>query len=46
MTMTEAAAAQARHTRGIVLLMVVVLALVMVWPQIALWLPGTMLDRR
>jgi C4-dicarboxylate transporter DctM subunit len=25
-----------------VLLMIVVMALVMVWPQIALWLPGTM----
>jgi C4-dicarboxylate transporter DctM subunit len=29
-----------------VLLMVAVMALVMVWPQIALWLPGTMIDRR
>jgi C4-dicarboxylate transporter DctM subunit len=35
-----------RGSAPYVLLMVVVLALVMVWPQIALWLPGTMLDRR
>jgi C4-dicarboxylate transporter, DctM subunit len=27
-----------------VLLLILGLALVMVWPQIALWLPGTMLD--
>jgi C4-dicarboxylate transporter DctM subunit len=35
-----------RGSAPYVLLMIVVLALVMVWPQIALWLPGTMLDRR
>jgi C4-dicarboxylate transporter DctM subunit len=29
-----------------VLLMILAMALVMVWPQIALWLPGTMIDRR
>lgn len=29
-----------------VALMVVALALVMIFPQIALWLPGTMMDRR
>jgi C4-dicarboxylate transporter DctM subunit len=29
-----------------VLLMILAIALVMVWPQIALWLPGTMIDRR
>jgi C4-dicarboxylate transporter DctM subunit len=28
-----------------VLLMLAVMALVMVWPQIALWLPGTMRGR-
>jgi C4-dicarboxylate transporter, DctM subunit len=35
-----------RGSAPYVLLMLLVLALVMVWPQIALWLPGTMLDRR
>jgi C4-dicarboxylate transporter DctM subunit len=29
-----------------VLLMIGAMALVMAWPQIALWLPGTMIDRR
>ena len=29
-----------------VLLMLLCLAMVMVWPQIALWLPGTMLNIR
>ena len=29
-----------------VLLMIAAMALVMLWPEIALWLPGTMLDRR
>ncbi|HSB24814.1 MAG TPA: TRAP transporter large permease [Burkholderiaceae bacterium] len=29
-----------------VLLMILAMALVMIWPQIALWLPGTMIDRR
>jgi len=33
-----------RGSAPYVLLMVVVMALVMIWPQIALWLPGTMLD--
>jgi C4-dicarboxylate transporter, DctM subunit len=28
------------------LLMILAMALVMVWPQIALWLPGTMLNLR
>jgi C4-dicarboxylate transporter DctM subunit len=34
-----------RGSAPYVLLMVVVMALVMIWPQIALWLPSTMLDR-
>ncbi|MBE7420000.1 MAG: TRAP transporter large permease [Ideonella sp.] len=29
-----------------VLLMILAMALVMIWPQIALWLPATMIDRR
>lgn len=35
-------------TRGAapyVLLMILVMAMVMIWPQIALWLPGTMRGR-
>ena len=35
-----------RGSAPYVLLMIAVMALVMVWPQIALWLPGTMLGRR
>ncbi|MBI3154696.1 MAG: TRAP transporter large permease [Burkholderiales bacterium] len=34
-----------RGSAPYVLLMIAVMALVMVWPQIALWLPGTMLGR-
>ena len=35
-----------RGSAPYVLLMIAVMALVMIWPQIALWLPGTMIDRR
>jgi TRAP-type mannitol/chloroaromatic compound transport system permease large subunit len=32
-----------RGSAPYVLLMVAIMALVMLWPQIALWLPGTMM---
>jgi C4-dicarboxylate transporter DctM subunit len=35
-----------RGSAPYVVLMIIALALVIVWPQIALWLPGTMIDRR
>ncbi len=35
-----------RGSAPYVLLMIAVMALVMVWPEIALWLPSTMIDRR
>ncbi|MCF8209377.1 MAG: TRAP transporter large permease subunit, partial [Rhodoferax sp.] len=31
-----------RGTAPYVILMILVMAMVMIWPQIALWLPGTM----
>ncbi len=44
---TKAPMAQiVRGSAPFVLLMIVGLALVMIWPQIALWLPGTMLNLR